>query len=156
MGTIRAMNEQNSGERVRYSISVSIEVPNYQSTRYLPNALVMKFDKKQEETKEAIQQHVEHPIRVDNKISDEKIGLDTKLRLFFDIFNTLTEVSGKNDIQKKILIDELINTGRTLRKHKMVTLYLKEGAVNTPPRRTASTNLCMVPVLQDLMKYSVY
>jgi hypothetical protein len=124
MGTIRAMNESEFGERVRYSISVPIEVPSYQSTQYLPDSLIVKFDKKQEETKEAIQQHVEQPIRVDNKISDEKIGLDRKLRLFIDIFNALSG-DDKNDIQKKILIEELINTGRFTEKEALS--YIKKA-----------------------------
>lgn len=110
METIIIMNGSEFGERVKYSISVSIEIPRYQETQYLPDSLVVKFEKKKVEINEAIQQHVEQPIRIGNKIPVEKTGPDRKLRLFIDIFNALAG-DDKNDVQKKILIDELINTG---------------------------------------------
>jgi hypothetical protein len=97
----------------------------------------VKFNKKKA-TNEAIQQDVEHPIRIDNKIPNENAGLDRKLRLFIDIFNALAG-DDKNDVRKNILVDELVNTGRlteqdvrTLIRLKIVASYLKERMVSTP------------------------
>ena len=39
------MSESEIGERVKYSISIEMEVPSYESTRYLPDSLVVRFDK---------------------------------------------------------------------------------------------------------------
>jgi hypothetical protein len=84
----------------------------------------VKFDKKKVETNEAIQQHVEQPIRIDNKIPDEKIGLDRKLRLFIDIFNALSG-DDKNDVKKEILIEELVDTSKFTEDEAMV--YVKKA-----------------------------
>jgi hypothetical protein len=44
------MSGSESSERVKYSISIEMEVPGYESTRYLPDSLVLRFDKKKEQT----------------------------------------------------------------------------------------------------------
>ncbi|HZA68454.1 MAG TPA: hypothetical protein VE548_02055 [Nitrososphaeraceae archaeon] len=118
------MSGIENSERIKYSISIEMEVPSYQATQYLPDSLVVKFDKKKVETNEAIQQHVEQPIRIDNKIPDEKIGLDRKLRLFIDIFNALSG-DDKNDVKKEILIEELVDTSKFTEDEAMV--YVKKA-----------------------------
>lgn len=44
-------------ERVKYSISIEMEVPSYKSTRYLPDSWVVRFEKGKEQTEDGIQEH---------------------------------------------------------------------------------------------------
>jgi hypothetical protein len=97
------------GERVKYTISIEMEVPSYGSTLYLPDSLVVRFDKKKEHTEEVFQKHSEQAVRIGDKILDDIS--DPKLRLFIEVFRAL---SGENrdDVEKESLINELILTGR--------------------------------------------
>ena len=67
---------------------------------------------------------MEQPIKIGNKIPVEKRGPDRKLRLFIDIFNALAG-DDKNDVQKKILIDELINTGHFTEQEALTNIEIK-------------------------------
>jgi hypothetical protein len=53
-----------------------MEVPSYESTRYLPNSLVVRFDKKKEYEGEVIQKHSEEIVRIGDKVLIDKIGSD--------------------------------------------------------------------------------
>jgi hypothetical protein len=45
------MSRSEISERVKYSISIEMEVPSYESTSYLPDSLVVRFDKKEDRIK---------------------------------------------------------------------------------------------------------
>jgi len=96
------------GERVKYSISIEMEVPSYESALYLPDSLVVRFDKKNEITKE-VRQSSEQLLRIDKDGS--KNETDARLGLFMDVFRALAD-DNKYDVEKESLIDELILTGR--------------------------------------------
>jgi len=96
------------GERVKYSISIEMEVPSCESARYLPDSLVVRFDKKNETTKE-VTQPSEQLLRIDKDRS--KNETDHRLGLFMDVFRALAD-DNKYDVEKESLIDELILTGR--------------------------------------------
>jgi hypothetical protein len=76
----------------------------------MPDSLILKFETKDQAEGEAIQRHDDQSNPINNKALNEKFGSDRKLRLFIDIFNVLAG-DDRNDIQEKILINELIDTG---------------------------------------------
>jgi hypothetical protein len=49
------MSRREIGEWALYSMSIEMDVPSYESMRYLPDAVVVRFDKKREQTKEVPQ-----------------------------------------------------------------------------------------------------
>ena len=120
------MSGIESGERVKYSISIEMEVPSYESTRYLPDSLAVRFDKKNETTEEATQPS-ELLLRIDKDRSKNKIETDHKLTLFMDIFHALT-VDNRYDVKKQNLIEELILTGRFTEQDAVE--YIREGQQN--------------------------
>ena len=66
------MSESEIGERVKYSISIEMEVPSYESTRYLPDSLVVRFDKMKVQTNE-VTQTSEQLVRTGNDMLGDKI-----------------------------------------------------------------------------------
>jgi len=96
-----SMSGLEHGERVRYSISIEMEVPSCESARYLRDSLVVRFDKKKEHTEEVFQKHSEQAVRIGDKTLDDIS--DPKLRLFIEVFRAL---SGENrdDVKKENLI----------------------------------------------------
>ena len=102
-----------------------MEVPRYESTRYLPNSLVVRFDKKKEYTEgEVIQKHSEEIVRIGDKVLIDIIGSDRKLRLFIDIFRAFAG-DDTYDVKKDNLIDELVNTGKFTEQEALV--YIKKA-----------------------------
>ena len=101
-----------------------MEVPSYESTRYLPNSLVVRFDKRKEYTEEVIQKHSEEIVRIGDKVLIDIIGSDRKLRLFIDIFRALAG-DDRYDVKKDNLIDELVNTGKFTEQEALV--YIKKA-----------------------------
>jgi hypothetical protein len=77
-----------------------MEVPSCESARYLPDSLVVRFDKKHETTIKEVIQPSEQLLRFDKDGSKQKIETDHRLRLFMDIFLAL---SGENrdDVEKE-------------------------------------------------------
>lgn len=51
------MSGSEISERVKYSISIEMEVPSYESTGYLPDSWVVRFEKGNEQTEDGIQEH---------------------------------------------------------------------------------------------------
>jgi hypothetical protein len=86
----------------------------------------VRFDKKNETTKEGIQPS-EQLLGIDKDRSKNKIEADHRLRLFIDIFRA---ISGENryDVKKEDLIEELINTGRFTEQD--VIEYIKKAQQN--------------------------
>ena len=114
--------------KVKYSISIEMEIPSYESTRYLPDSLVVRFDKKKEYTEgEVIQKHSEEIVRIGDKILIDNFGSDRKLRLFIDIFRALAG-DDRYDVKKDNLIDELVNTGKFREQEALV--YIKKAQQN--------------------------
>ena len=120
-----SMSGLEHGERVRYSISIEMEVPGCESARYLPDSLVVRFDKKKEHTEEVFQKHSEQAVRIGDKTLDDIS--DPKLRLFIEVFRAL---SGENrdDVEKENLIEELVITGRFTEQD--VIEYIKKAQQN--------------------------
>jgi hypothetical protein len=119
------MSGLEHGERVRYSISIEMEVPSCESARYLRDSLVVRFDKKKEHTEEVFQKHSEQAVRIGDKTLDDIS--DPKLRLFIEVFRAL---SGENrdDVKKENLIEELVITGRFTEQD--VIEYIKKAQQN--------------------------
>ena len=107
-------------ERVKYSISVEMEVPSCESMRYLPDSLIVRFDKKKEYTEQIVSS---------SKVMDDKIGSDPKLRLFIEIFRALAG-DDMYDVKKENLVEELINTNKFGASEQEVISYVKEAQQN--------------------------
>jgi hypothetical protein len=122
------MSRPEISERVKYSISIEMEVPSYEFTRYLPDSLVVRFDKKEDRTKregiQGIEERYKQLVRVDNKVQNDGVELDKKLKLFIDIFRALAG-DDRNDVKKESLVDELINTGKYTEEEAIA--YLKKA-----------------------------
>jgi hypothetical protein len=102
-----------------------MKVSGYESTRYLPDSLVVRFDKKKEYTKEeGIPERYKQLVRVDNKVPKTEIELDRKLKLFIDIFRALAG-ENRDDVSKETLILELVNTGKYTEQEALV--YIKQA-----------------------------
>ncbi len=113
------------GETVKYSISIEMEVPSYDSTRYLPDSLIVRFDKKKEsKSKEVTKDHFERVVRIDNKALNDKIEPDRKLRLFVDIFHAIA-TENRYDVKKEIIVQELVNTGHFTEEE--ASAYIKKA-----------------------------
>ena len=70
--------------KVKYSISIEMEIPSYESTRYLPDSLVVRFDKKKEYTEgEVIQKHSEEIVRIGDKILIDNFGSESKVKVVY-------------------------------------------------------------------------
>jgi hypothetical protein len=92
--------------RVQKSVSLEIDSP---TTLYLPDSLVLKFDKKKEQSdEEAVQKHSEEFAGVDNGvISNNNTGPDNKPRMFVDISVDISYTFNPEDgnkVKKEILI----------------------------------------------------
>jgi hypothetical protein len=92
--------------RVQKSVSLEIDGP---TTLYLPDSLVLKFDKKKEQSdEEAVQKHSEEFAGVDNRvISNNNTGPDNKPRMFVDISVDISYTFNPEDgnkVKKEILI----------------------------------------------------
>lgn len=118
------MSESEIGERVKYSVSIEMEVPSYESTRYLPDSLVVRFDKKKAQTNE-VTQPSEQLFGTGNDMLDDKIKPAGKLRLFIEIFNALAS-EDRYEIKKEILIQELVNTGKFTEQEALVYIKLAQ------------------------------
>jgi hypothetical protein len=89
---------------------VGVEIPSHESTRYLPNSLVVRFDKDQEHLEgKSIQGHTRKSADKGEKTLYDMIKQDRKLKLFMDIFYVLAgEDNDAVNIENLIL--ELVNT----------------------------------------------
>jgi hypothetical protein len=109
-------------ERVKFSISVEIEVPRYDSTRYLPDSIVVSFDKMENRNEgEEIQDPPKHLVNSDSRVSNK---VDSKLKLFIDIFHALAG-EDRYDVQEQILTQELVDTGKFT--HQEAHMYIKKA-----------------------------
>ena len=119
------MSGSEISERVKYSISIEMEVPSYESTRHLPDSLVVRLDKKKEYTEgEVIQKRSEEIVRIGDNVLIDNFGSDQKLRLFIDIYRALAG-DDRYDVKKDNLIDELVNTGKFTEQEALV--YIKKA-----------------------------
>lgn len=100
------MNSLEYSEKVKYSISIEMEVPSYESTRYLPDSLVVRFAKDK---------------------PTNKIETDHKLRLFIEVFHALAGIE-MYDVKKENLIHELVLTGKFTEQE--VLNYIKKAQQN--------------------------
>src|ERR671919_809496 len=106
------MSESQIQGHFKCSISIEIEGTSYESIQYLPDSLVVRFDRKKEQTDdEGVQKHSTESTNTNNKVLNAELKLDRKLKLFIDIFNALAG-DDKNDVKKEILIEELVNTSK--------------------------------------------
>ncbi|HZA70573.1 MAG TPA: hypothetical protein VE548_12825 [Nitrososphaeraceae archaeon] len=119
------MSESQIQGHFKCSISIEIEGTSYESIQYLPDSLVVRFDRKKEQTDdEGVQKHSTESTNTNNKVLNAELKLDRKLKLFIDIFNALAG-DDKNDVKKEILIEELVNTSKFTEDEAIV--YVKKA-----------------------------
>lgn len=106
------MGGSEISERVKYSISIEMEFPGYESARYLPDSLVVNFDRKKEQMEaKGIQEYSNQLVRHDDKVPTNEVMVDNKLKLFIDIFRALAG-DNRDDVKKETLVLELVDTGK--------------------------------------------
>jgi hypothetical protein len=123
---IQMMSGIDNSERVKYSISIELEIPSYESVRYLPDSVVIRLDKKKEQTEEkGIQKHSEQLVKIDQEVQKGgSLESDRKLKLFVDIFNALAG-ENRDDVKRETLIDELVITSKFTGEE--AAIYLKKA-----------------------------
>jgi hypothetical protein len=121
------MNESRIEGHIKYLVSVEMDVPSCASIQYLPESVLIKFERKRELTGAELTLSHSQLINVKDKVQKAEAEPDRKLKLFIDIFHVLVG-ENRDDVKKEILVQELISTGKFIEQD--VHVFIKKAQQN--------------------------